>query len=133
MFFKRLRQRLFSRCRHDMNRWIAKRVGTHLQLNAEQQAKFAQAQRELVAARADLQREQAMQHDVVDSLLRADTLDRTRVTQLIDRMMQTVNTRIGITVPAIGEFYDSLNLAQRTQLRDFWARRGAGRHGCACR
>jgi len=133
MFFKQLRQRWFGRCRHDMNHWIAKRVGKRLGLDAEQQAKFAHAQSELVAARADLQRERAMQHNVVDGLLRADTLDRTRVTQLIDRVMQTVNTRIGIAVPAIGDFYDSLNAAQRAQVREFWARRGSGRHRFSCR
>lgn len=129
MFFSKLRARWFGRCRHGMNHWIS----NHLRLDAGQQAKFVQAQTELLAARTALQHERAMQHDVVDGLLRADTLDRTRVTQLIDRVMQTVNTRIGIAVPAIGDFYDSLTSAQREQLRELWARRSAGRHGFSCR
>ncbi len=133
MFFKQLRQRWLVRCRHDLQHWIARRVGKYLKLDAEQQAKFAYAQTELMAARAALQRERALQHDVVDGLLRDDTLDRTRVIQLIDRVMQTVNTRIGIAVPALGEFYDSLNTAQRAQVRELWTRQGTARHGFVCR
>ena len=53
------------------------------------------------------------------AMLKQPTLDREKVNAMINQKMATINTRSPAIVDAIGNFYDSLDDAQRAELSEF--------------
>lgn len=98
--------------------WMAEKVAKELQLNADQAAKLQTLKTELLTVGRDMREQHTKTRAQIMALLEQPTLDRDQAVAMIDERTQAMNEAAPNVVAAFGDFYDSLNDAQRRQLRE---------------
>jgi hypothetical protein len=114
-------------CNHGMHfgtaeergEWMVEKVTKELELNQAQQARLAEVKDEFLNMRITMLSEREQTRADVLAMLQQPTLDRDKANTIVDQHIATINSRSPLIIDAIGNFYDSLDDAQRTELREF--------------
>lgn len=107
----------------DFMQRASERVSHKLELDDNQKAKLQGFTENLRTLRDDWSEGRSQVRDHVEDLLTAPSLDRDRVTALLDERHQTMTEREAALVNAFGDFSDSLKPEQRTRLAELIAER----------
>jgi Spy/CpxP family protein refolding chaperone len=124
-------------CHHGMHygsaeergEWMAQKVSKELELNDLQQTRLAELKDELLDLRTSLRSDREQMRTEVLAMLQQPTLDRNKANAMVSEQVATINSRSPMIIDAIANFYDSLDDAQRAELRDFIQRKIEHQHG----
>lgn len=101
------------------------KIGSRLELNAEQKAKLGVLADEMIASRKALRGSSDPRTDI-QALIAGDKFDRAKAQALLDQKTQVLQGSGPKMLSAFGDFYDSLNPEQQKQVRERLEKR---RHG----
>jgi Spy/CpxP family protein refolding chaperone len=102
------------------------KIGSKLELNAEQKQKLGVLADEMIASRKAFRGEGADPRTELTALVAGDKFDRTKAQALLDQKMQVMQGNGPKMLSAFGDFYDSLNPEQQKQVRERMEKRGHG-------
>jgi len=102
------------------------KIGSKLDLNAEQKQKLGVLADEMIASRKAFRGEGADPRADLKALVAGDKFDRTKAQALLDQKMQVMQGNGPKMLSAFGDFYDSLNPEQQKQVRERMEKRGHG-------
>lgn len=102
------------------------KIGSKLELNAEQKQKLGVLADEMIASRKAFRGEAADPRTELKALVAGDKFDRTKAQALLDQKMQVMQGNGPKMLSAFGDFYDSLNPEQQRQVRERMEKRGHG-------
>lgn len=102
------------------------KIGSKLDLNAEQKQKLGVLADEMIASRKAFRGEGADPRAELKALVAGDKFDRTKAQALLDQKMQVMQGNGPKMLSAFGDFYDSLNPEQQKQVRERMEKRGHG-------
>lgn len=108
---------------------MVERVSSKLDLNADQKQRLTVLADKLNEQRAALMGKTPDPRADVQALVAGDKFDRTRAQTLVQEKTAALNTKSPEVIAAMGDFYDSLNPAQQTKVREFMQKRGGWRRG----
>lgn len=101
------------------------RIGSKLDLSAEQKAKLGVLADEMIASRKAFRGNSDPRVDV-QALIAGDKFDRAKAQALLDQKSQVVQGNGPKLLSAFGDFYDSLNPEQQKQVRERLEKRHHG-------
>ncbi len=101
------------------------RIGSKLDLNAEQKQKLGVLADEMIASRKAFRGNTDPRADL-KALVAGDKFDRSKAQALLDQKMQAMQGNGPKMLSAFGDFYDSLNPEQQKQVRERMEKRGHG-------
>ena len=124
-------------CNHGMHygsaeeraEWMVQKVSKELELNETQQARLSEAADEFLDLRLAMRSDRTRLRADILSMLQQPVLDRDKANAIVDRQIAKLNTRSPVIIDAIGNFYDSLDDAQRAELRAFIEQKINHHHG----
>jgi Spy/CpxP family protein refolding chaperone len=96
--------------------WIAKKVASELDLDAQQKAKLDAIKAALLARQADFRAVHAGLKDVLLGQLRASSVDTAKLNQALDEREAKIKELRGFLVGEFSEFHAMLTPAQREKL-----------------
>lgn len=102
------------------------KIGSKLELNAEQKQKLGVLADEMIASRKAFRGEGADPRTELTALVAGDKFDRTKAQALLDQKLQVMQGNAPKMLSAFGDFYDSLNPEQQKQVRERMEKRGHG-------
>lgn len=102
------------------------KIGSKLELNAEQKQKLGVLADEMIASRKAFRGEAPDPRTELKALVAGDQFDRTKAQALLDQKMQVMQGSAPKVLSAFGDFYDSLNPEQQKQVRERMEKRGHG-------
>jgi periplasmic protein CpxP/Spy len=109
--------------------WMLRRVSRKLDLDESQQQRLTSVQGRMQDLRAGMQAAKEQHRDALLALLSGERFDRTEAMRLLKVPAAVAAETAPELVAAFGNFYDGLNAAQRTRLRELMIRQ----HGGSCR
>ena len=109
--------------------WIVQKVSKELELNETQRTRLAEVKDEFLDMRSTMRSDRAQMQQEVLAMLQQPTLDRDRVSTIVNQKIATINSRSPDIIDAIGNFYDSLDDSQRAELREFIEHKMEHHHG----
>lgn len=98
---------------------LIERVGSKLELNAEQKQRLSVLADTLQAQRAALVGAAADPRAEIHALVAGETFDRTGAQLLITAKTAAITSKSPAVVAAMADFFDGLNATQQAQVRDF--------------
>ena len=104
---------------------VVDRVGSRLDLNADQKTRLATLADKLQEQRKALMGQTTNPRAEVQALMAGDKFDRTKAQALIADKTAALNNKSPEVVAAMADFYDSLTPAQQAKVRGYME----GRHG----
>ena len=124
-------------CNHGMRlgtaeergQWMVEKVSKELELDALQQANLAEVKNEFLSLRAELRDDRSQMKTEVLAMLQQPTLDREKVNVIVNKKIATIDSRSPVIIDAVADFYDSLDDAQRSELREFIQHKFEHHHG----
>lgn len=99
------------------------RIGSKLDLNADQKAKLGVLADQMIASRKAFRGNSDPRTDL-QALIAGEKFDRTKAQQLLDQKLQAAQGNGPQILNAFGDFYDSLNPEQQKQVRERLDKRG---------
>ncbi|MDO9482200.1 MAG: Spy/CpxP family protein refolding chaperone [Hydrogenophaga sp.] len=102
------------------------KIGSKLDLNAEQKQKLGVLADEMIASRKAFRGDTTDPRAELKALVAGDKFDRTKAQALMDQKMQVMQGNGPKMLSAFGDFYDSLNAEQQKQVRERMEKRGHG-------
>jgi len=114
-------------CNHGMHfssaeergEWMVQKVTQELKLNETQASRLVDVKAALLDARKTKRGNREQHSSDVIAMLNEPTFDRDKANEIVAQHIETVNTRAPVIIDAISNFYDSLDDAQRAELRKF--------------
>lgn len=124
-------------CNHGMHygsaeergEWIVEKVSKELELNQVQQARLVEVKDEFLNIRMTMRSDREKTRTDVLAMLQQPTMDRDKANAIVGQHIETINARSPVIIDAIGNFYDSLDDAQRAELRGFLEHKMEHHHG----
>ena len=115
-------------CNHGMHfgsaeergEWMVQKVTNELELNQTQQARLAKVKNEFLDMRKSMRSDREQTRTDVLAMLKQPTLDRGKANEIVGQYIEKINSRSPVIIDAIGNFYDSLDDAQRAELTAFF-------------
>ena len=98
--------------------WVVAKVSDELKLDDAQIDKLNVLKDELIATRNKMHDEHETTHSEALAMFNESQLDRQKALTIIESKTRLVNQYAPNVVNAFGDFYDSLNEAQRQELRE---------------
>lgn len=109
------------------NGWFAnfmmRRMGKRLRLDPEQMSKLKVVQSKMQTVHAEMHGEKQTGYSDVESLLKAEKLDRKAALQLLLSSREAVESRLSEMVDGFADLFDSLNAVQRERMVKMWHNR----------
>lgn len=102
------------------------KIGSKLDLNAEQKQKLGVLADEMIASRKAFRGDATDPRTELTALVAGDKFDRSKAQALLDQKMQVMQGNGPKMLSAFGDFYDSLNPEQQKQVRERLEKRGHG-------
>lgn len=112
-----------------MKAQLVERVGSKLDLNAEQKNRLATLAEQLRQSRNAMVSATPDPRNELQGLIAGASFDRSKALALVQAQLGVVNTQSPALVNAMADFYDGLNPAQQAQVREFMSKRGRHHHG----
>jgi len=114
----------FTACSHfrspeNRAQWMVERVTDKLELTESQQVKLKALKDEMMSSRKNMKQKFGESKSQFRVLFDASTLDQKRAVSLVSSHTQFVNEQAPVLVAAFANFYDSLDLEQQTEIREF--------------
>jgi Spy/CpxP family protein refolding chaperone len=103
----------------ERSEWMMHKITKELELNETQQARLENVKDELLKARKTMHENREQHSSDIIAMLKQPTFDRDKANTIVSQHIETVNTQAPVIIDAIGDFYDSLDDAQRARLREF--------------
>lgn len=103
-----------------MKQQMVERIGSRLALNEAQKARLGTLADSLLAERAALAQGSDPRAEM-KALVAGPTFDRTRAGALLSQKITALQSGAPAVLTAMADFYDGLDPAQQTQVRDFLA------------
>ena len=110
----------------EMRGKAVERIGSKLDLNAEQKQKLGVLADEMIASRNAFRGGAADPRADLLALVAGEKFDRSKAQALMDQKMQVMQGSGPKLLNAFGDFYDSLNPEQQKQVRERMEKRGHG-------
>jgi periplasmic protein CpxP/Spy len=110
----------------EMRGKAVERIGSKLDLNAEQKQKLGVLADEMIASRKAFRGGAADPRADLLALVAGEKFDRSKAQALMDQKMQVMQGSGPKLLSAFGDFYDSLNPEQQKQVRERMEKRGHG-------
>jgi Spy/CpxP family protein refolding chaperone len=95
--------------------WVTGRIAKRLDLDDQQKAKLAAVKDELLAARAESQKERRATMDEVIAQVKSERLDEAKMAQLIERHQAGQTRMMQRVLPKVSEWHASLRPEQKAQ------------------
>ena len=108
--------------------WMTGKVAKHLNLDDQQKAKLAAVKDEVLAARAESQKEHRAIMEAVIAQVQSDRLDQAKVAQLIEQHQAEQTRMMQRALPKVAEWHASLRPEQKAEAVEH-IRRWMERHG----
>ena len=108
---------------------VIERVGSRLDLDAEQKARLGVLADKVRAQRNALMGSTTNPRAEVASLISGSRFDRAKATSLIQDKVGALNSKSPEVVAALADFYDGLKPEQQAKVRAFLTQGGGRRHG----
>ena len=102
---------------------MVERIGSKLDLNAEQKQKLQTLTDVLLAQRKAMAGSAGDPRAQVQALVAGERFDRSAAQSLLDEKTRAVQAGGPAVIAALGDFYDSLQPAQQQKVRDMMQRR----------
>ena len=102
---------------------MVERIGSKLDLNAEQKQKLQKLTDVLLAQRKAMAGVAGDPRSQVQALVAGERFDRSAAQSLLDEKTRAVQAGGPAVIAALGDFYDSLQPAQQQKVRDMMQRR----------
>lgn len=102
---------------------VLDRVASKLQLDAAQKQRLATLADKLEAQRTAFMGQSTYPRQELRSLVAGEKFDRAKAQALVSEKTAAVQARSPEVIAALADFYDSLNPAQQTQVREFMDKR----------
>lgn len=99
--------------------WMVERTTDKLELTELQQEKLMALKDEIMASRTDMKQQFVQSRGQFISLFDASTLDQQQALSLVSTHTQFVDKRAPLIVATFADFYDSLDLEQQAEVREF--------------
>lgn len=114
----------FTACSHFRSpesraQWVVEKVTDKLELTESQQIKLTALRDEVMNSRKDMRQKFGESKSQFKTLLDASTLDQKQAVSLVGSHTQFVNEQAPVLVAAFANFYDSLDLEQQAEIREF--------------
>ena len=114
-------------CNHGMHfgspeergEWMVQKVTKELNLNETQGSMLVDVKDVFLDARKTMRGNRVQHSADVIAMFNQPTFDRDKANEIVVQHIETVNLRASIIIDAFGNFYDSLDDAQRAELREF--------------
>jgi len=114
-------------CNHGMHftspeergEWMIQKVTKELELNETQASRLVDVKDVLLDAHKTMRSNREQHSADVIAMLNQPTFDRDKTNAMVNQQIETVDTRAPVIIDAFGIFYDSLDDAQRAELREF--------------
>lgn len=114
-------------CNHGMHfgspeergEWMVQKVTKELKLNETQESMLVDVKDVFLDTRKATRGNREQHSADVMAMLNQQAFDRDKANEIVIQHIETVNTRAPVIIDAIGNFYDSLDDAQRAELREF--------------
>jgi protein CpxP len=114
-------------CNHGMHfgsseergEWMVQKVTKELNLNETQESRLVDVKDVFLDARKTMRGNREQHSADVIAMFNQPTFDRDKANAIVVQHIETVNSRAPVIIDAIGNFYDSLDDAQRAELREF--------------
>ena len=114
-------------CNHGMHfaspeergEWMIQKVTKELNLNETQASRLVDVKDVLLDARKTMRYNREQGSADVIAMLNQPTFDRDKANAIVNQHIEMVDTRAPTIIDTIGNFYDSLDDAQRAELREF--------------
>ncbi|HBE93256.1 MAG TPA: hypothetical protein DDW55_12325 [Gammaproteobacteria bacterium] len=114
-------------CNHGMHfgspeergEWMVQKITKELNLNETQESRLVDVKDVFLDARKTMRGNRVQHSADVIAMLNQPTFDRDMANAIVSQYIETVNSRAPVIIDAIGNFYDSLDDAQRAELREF--------------
>ena len=98
---------------------IVQKVTKKLELTDTQQTRLSEVKNEFLEMRKTMQSNREQTQTDIQAMLKQPTLDRNKANSIVNQHIETIHSRSPVIIDAIGNFYDSLDDAQRAELREF--------------
>lgn len=109
-----------------MKERMVDRIGSKLELDATQKAKLKLLADQLQAQRLALRAGSGEPRAELQSLIAGPAFDRSKASNLLNAKIGAVQAQGPGVISAAADFYDSLNPAQQSQVREFMSRHRRG-------
>ena len=93
-------------------------VTDKLELNEQQQSKLQSLHEKLRTSRKVMRDKFSSSKEDIETLLSQSTLDEKKILDMVNEHTQFINQQAPDIVAAMGDFYYSLDIEQRTELRE---------------
>ena len=108
---------------------IVQKVTEELALTETQQTRLSDVKNEFLDMRKTMRSNREQTQTDIQAMLKQPTLDRNKANSIVNQHIETIHSRSPAIIDAIGNFYDSLDDAQRAELREFIEDKMEHRHG----
>ena len=108
---------------------IVQKVTEKLELTETQQTRLSEVKNEFLEMRKTMQSNREQTQTDIQAMLKQPTLDRNKANSIVNQHIETIHSRSPVIIDAIGNFYDSLDDAQRAELREFIEDKMEHHHG----
>ncbi len=98
--------------------YVVEKISSKLDLNEAQALQLSQLKDEVMDLRQTLRNDRDAVLAEVDEIFAQSTLDQQRVNQLLQKKIDTVNSRAPQIINALAIFYDGLNVDQQNMIRE---------------
>lgn len=95
--------------------WMTGKIAKHLSLDDQQKAKLAAVKDEVLAARAESQKEHQTIMEAVIAQVQGERLDQAKVTQLIEQRQAGQTRMMTRVLPKVAEWHASLRPEQKAE------------------
>ncbi len=108
---------------------MVQKVTEELELTETQQVRLSEVKNELLEMRKTMRSNREQTQTDIQAMLKQPTFDRNKANSIVNQHIETIHSRSPVIIDAIGNFYDSLDDAQRTELREFIEDKMENHHG----
>ena len=98
---------------------MVQKVAEELELTETQQARLSEVKDEFLDTRKTMRSNREQTKTDIQAMLKQATLDRSKANSIVNQHIETIHSRSPVIIDAIGNFYDSLDDAQRAELTEF--------------
>ena len=108
---------------------IVQKITEELELTETQQSRLSDVKNEFLDMRKTMRSNREQTQTDIQAMLKQPTLDRNKANSIVNQHIETIHSRSPAIIDAIGNFYDSLDDAQRAELREFIEDKMEHHHG----
>ena len=108
---------------------IVQKITEELELTETQQTRLSDVKNEFLDMRKTMRSNREQTQTDIQAMLKQPTLDRNKANSIVNQHIETIHSRSPAIIDAIGNFYDSLDDAQRAELREFIEDKMEHHHG----